>query len=199
MRGHPAGVVLALGPTSYAAYMLAQYVVGPQYLTYEPVVLLHIALFALSGALLVGAWARIDVDALPTRSRGWGVAVLLFAVFVVTRWTGVLSGVVDGVAVPAAPADVTMYWTIFLLGLGIVVPAAIATAVGLAWRARWATKALYAVVGWFALVPLSVATMALVKVLRGDPNADVGDAFALTPDDRHHRYPRRGAVLAAVP
>lgn len=179
MRGQASGLIVALGPASYAAYMLAQYVVGPQYLTYEPVVLLHVSLFALSLAILVGAWARIDVEALAVRSRGWAGVVLLFALFVVSRWAGAFGGVIDGAAVPALPADVTMYWTIFLLDLGIIVPVAIATAVGLARRRRWATKALYAVVGWFALVPPSVAAMALVKVWRGDPSADPGDAVVL--------------------
>ncbi|MDD9205726.1 hypothetical protein PU560_04495 [Georgenia sp. 10Sc9-8] len=30
LRGHRAGPLLALGPAAYAAYMLVQYVVGPQ-------------------------------------------------------------------------------------------------------------------------------------------------------------------------
>jgi hypothetical protein len=179
MRGQVAGPVLALGSAGYAAYMLSQYVVGPQYLTFQPVIALHIALFALSTATLVGAWARIDAEALPTRSRGWSVIVLLLAMFVIGRWADAIGGVIEGRAVPAAAADVTMYWTIFLLDLGIVVPVAIATAVGLARRRRWAHKALYAVVGWFALVPASVAAMAVVKVLRGNPRADPGDAAVL--------------------
>lgn len=179
LREHPAAGVLALGPAAYAAYMLVQYVVGPQYSTYEPAVVLHLAIFVLSVVLLVRAWALIDVRELPTRSRGWAVVVLLLAGFVLSRWAGALAGIVTHDAVPAAPEDVTMYWTILLLDLGVVVPAAVATGIGLLRRSPWATKALYGVVGWFALVPPSVAAMAIVKVLREDPLASTGDAVVL--------------------
>jgi hypothetical protein len=72
-----------------------------------------------------------------------------------------------------------MYWTILLLDLGIVVPAAVATRIGLLHRSPWATKALYGVVGWFAVVPPSVAAMAFVKVLREEPLASSGDAVVV--------------------
>ena len=125
----------------------------PQYMTYEPAVVLHLALFVLSLALLVQAWAFIDVDWLPTRSRGWAVVVFLLAGFVTSRWAGAIAGTLAGDTVPAAAEDVTMYWSILLLDLGIVVPVAVATGIGLLLGHSWATKALYGVVGWFALVP----------------------------------------------
>ncbi len=68
LRAHPAGPVLALAPAGYAAYMLAQHLVGPQYMTYQPSVLFPIAGFDFSGALLIGAWHQIDGDRLPARS-----------------------------------------------------------------------------------------------------------------------------------
>lgn len=179
LRGHPAATVVALGPAGYAAYMLVQYVVGPQYPTYQPVILLHLALFILSWALLVAAWRGIDVGWLPRRSRGWVVVVLLLALFVLSRWGGAFGGFPAQDAIPAATPDVTMYWSIFLLDLGIVVPVTLVTAVGLLLRHTWATKLLYGVVGWFALVPPSVAAMAVVKVVRDDPLADPGDALVL--------------------
>lgn len=83
LHEHPAAVVFALGPAAYAAYMLVQYVVGPQYSTYEPAVV-----------LLVRAWALIDVLELPIRSRGWAVVVFLLAGFVWSRWAGALAGIV---------------------------------------------------------------------------------------------------------
>jgi hypothetical protein len=85
LRGHPAGPVLALGPTGYAAYMLVQYVVGPQYPTYQPSIAVHLGLFVLSGALLWRAWSTVDAAMLPRRSRGWAIAVFLLAAFVVSR------------------------------------------------------------------------------------------------------------------
>lgn len=179
LRGHPAGPILMLGPAAYAAYMLMQYVVGPQYTTFAPAVMLHVGLFVIGGALLMGAWTSIDADSLAPRSRGWALAVLALAAFVASRWAGALTGFIQGGPVPAAAADVTMYWSIFLLDLGIIVPVSIVTGIGLVQRRRWATKALYGVVGWFALVPPSVAAMAIVKVLHEDPAGDAGDAVVL--------------------
>ena len=67
----------------------------------------------------------------------------------------------------------------YLLDLGFIVPITIATGVGLLIRQPLATKALYGVVGWFALMPPSVAAMAIVKVVRDDPVADAGDTVVI--------------------
>ena len=179
LRGHRAAPFLAFAPTAYAAYMLVQYVVGPQYPVYQPSIAFHLALFVLSGALLLRAWALADIAPLRMPSRRWAVVVLLLAGFVVSRWAGALAGMTSGEPVPAAAPDLTMYWSIFLLDLGLVVPFAVAAAVGLLTGSAWARKALYVVVGWFALVPPSVAAMSVVKILRDDPNAVPGDTIVL--------------------
>jgi hypothetical protein len=182
-RGHSLGSVVALGPSGYTAYMLAQYVVGPQYATYGPVIAFHLTLLIVAVGVLVGAWSAIDAAGLPRRSRrseiGWAVTVLLMAGFAVSRWSGALGAMAGNEAVPVAPTDLTMYWSIFLLDLGLVVPASIATAIAVLRRSPWAGKALYGVVGWFALVPPSVAAMAIVKVVRDDPVANPGDTVVL--------------------
>ncbi len=56
------------------------------------------------------------------------------ALFVVSRWSGVFSGAIDGDPVPAATTDVSMMWSVGLLDLGIVVPLRVATAISLAAR-----------------------------------------------------------------
>ncbi len=179
LQGHVAGPLLVLGPAGYAAYMLAQYIVGPQYVTYQPAVIFHLAGFVLSGALLIGAWRLVDADRLQPRSRGWAVVAVLLTMFVVSRWARSFSGAIDQSAVPAAASDVSMMWSIYLLDLGIIVPLTLATAVGLLACRTWATKALYGVLGWFALVPPSVTAMALVKIARDDPAANTGDTVVL--------------------
>lgn len=176
LRGHPAGPVLALSPTSYAAYMLVQYVVGPQYATYQPSIAAHLALFVLSAGLVIRAWASVDRIALASISRRWAIAVFLMTAFVVSRWLPAFVGMASGSPVPVAGPDLTMYWSIFLLDMGLVVPIGIATGAALLRDARWATVALYGLVGWFALVPPSVAAMSLVKVLRDDPLGTTADA-----------------------
>src|SRR4051794_7548190 len=47
----PEGPLVAVGPCAYAAYMFAQYVVGPARTVYSPAVLVHLAVFAASAAL----------------------------------------------------------------------------------------------------------------------------------------------------
>jgi hypothetical protein len=174
-RGHHAAGLVAMAPASYAAYMFVQYVVGPQYPTYQPSIALHLALLVLSGGLLLRAWRVAEGARLRPASRRAAVVAFLLGGFVLSRWLVVFGGMVDGSSVPAAPQDLTMYWSIFLLDLGAVVPAAVVTGLGLLTGATWARKAVYGVVGWFALVPPSVAAMALVKIARDDPMASVGD------------------------
>jgi hypothetical protein len=176
LRGLQAAGILALGPAAYAAYMLVQYVVGPQYPTYQPSIAWHLALFVLSVGMLLWAWTTVD-SGLRSRPRGWAIVTFALAAFVVSRWLPAFAGMVTNDPIPAAPPDVTMYWSIFLLDLGLVVPAAVATGIGLLVGSRWANKALYGVVGWFALVPPSVAAMSIVKLLRSDPNAASGDTI----------------------
>ncbi len=177
LRGRRAGPILAIGPAAYAAYMLVQYVVGPQYASYQPSIALHIGLFILSAALIVRAWSAADRVPLPPVSRGWAVVAFLLAGFVISRWAGVFTGMASADPVPAAAPDVTMYWAIFLLDMGIIVPAGIATAIGLLIGSRWASRALFGLIGWFAMVPPSVAAMSIVKLLRDDPNGSTGDTI----------------------
>ena len=59
-------------------------------------------------------------------------------------------------------------------------PGTVAAAVALIRGTGWGSKALYAVLGWFALVPPSVAAMAVVMVVKDDPNASIGQTIVLT-------------------
>lgn len=177
-RGHRAGAPLALGPAAYTAYMFVQYVLGPQHETYGPGVLLHLALFTLGLVVAIWAWARAlghglgSGVGLPRHGKAHAVALGLLAAFVLSRYAGGLAAVAGDEPIPAEFADEpTFYWSIFLLDLGVVLPATVAAAVAV-WRgARPAAAALYGVVGWFALVPPSVASMGAVMLARDDPYA----------------------------
>jgi hypothetical protein len=184
LRGRPLGAVLALGPTSYTAYMFVQYVAGPGYLTYASSLLLHVALFSLASALFIRAWTLASPAALPTMSqkadRRWAVVLLGMSAFVISRWIEALAKMADGA--PLADAylqDPGMYWSIFLLDLGIIVPSLVVSGLAL-WHGReWAHTALYALVGWFLLVPPSVTAMAITKIIKGDPHANPADTVVL--------------------
>lgn len=182
---HRAGPFLALPPSAYAAYMFAQYVVGPQYQAHRPTVLFHLVIFILSGAVLLLAWQRTDAADLPERSqpssRIASGAVLLLAVFTLVRYLPDILGSFAGAPIPAEYSDdPSMYWSIFLLDLGVVVPVTVAVSVGLFLGTAWAQRALYGVVGWFSLVPISVSAMGIAMLVNDDPNAAVGNAIVLS-------------------
>jgi MFS family permease len=185
LRGHAAAPVVALGPALYTAYMFLQYVIGPEYDYYPGVLPLHLALFILGAGIALAAWAAVDRTRLPQMTRRsqrrYAVVLLLLAAFVMARYLPVFIAGLSGDPLSAEyRSDVSMYWSIVLLDLGLVVPGTIAAAVALLRGATWAGTALYAVLGWFALVPPSVAAMAVVMVLNDDPHASTGQAVLLT-------------------
>jgi len=195
-RDHPAGPLVALGPSGFAAYMLVQYVIGPEYLRIdgngERFFLLFLGVFVLSVVILFQAWSTAVAvpphDRRTDRRRG---AILLalagFVVFGMYLSNGFVSAMADFPAYVAERAATTEYdehptafWLIASLDLGVVVPLAVAAAVALLRRRRWATRAYYGVIGGFTLVPGSVASMAITMVVRDDPAAQPGRATFLT-------------------
>ena len=71
-------------------------------------------------------------------------------------------------------------WTIALLDLGLGLPAIVAACVGIRRGAAWARRALYAVVGWLALVGTAVAGMAIAMFARDDPSMSAGAMVVMT-------------------
>jgi hypothetical protein len=185
LRGRSEAPVLALGPAAYAAYMFVQYVIGPGYRSYAAVVPFHVALFAFGAGTAIAAWNAVDRRSLPALGRRteirYAVLLLALATFIVARYLPALRGAIASEALPAEfRHDVAMYWSIVLLDLGIVVPATVAAAIGLIRSRPWRGIALFATMGWFALVPPSVAAMAIAMLANDDPNASMGQAVALT-------------------
>jgi len=185
MRGRNSAPVVAFGPAAYTAYMFVQYVIGPQYTYYAGIVPLHLALFMLGLGVAVAAWSLIKVDSLPRMKRRserrYAVLLLALAAFIVSRYAPNMAAAIVGDPVARDfRQNVSMYWSIVLLDLGVVVPATIAGAVGILRHAQWSHKALLAVLGWFALVPPSVAAMSIVMVMKNDPNAGLAQAIVLS-------------------
>lgn len=184
-RGHRAGPVAAVPPTGYIAYMFVQYVVGPQYQSYPRALPLHLGLFVLSWLLLAVAWREIDPERLPDLSarqiRIASLGLLGLAAFVAVRYLPAAQGVLTSAPLsPEFAQDPSMYWTIVLLDLGVVVPVTVAAAVGLRRGQPWARSALYGISGWFTLVPISVAAMGLAMLVNDDPYASVGMVAVLS-------------------
>jgi len=184
LRGHRAGPVLAFIPATFSAYMAPQYAIGPDYLgmpgNNEQFFLFHLALFVLAVAMLLLAWRAVDPAGLEpsTRRSDRLRSLVLFGVaaFVLLgRWLPILPDLLSGDPTTTDYLEnPTAFMLIGILDLGLVVPSAITAAVGLRIGTRWARTAAYAVIGWFALVPASVAAMAITMVVNDDPNADTG-------------------------
>ncbi len=180
LRGHGAAPLLGFGPAAYSAYMFAQYVLGPEYGRYTSAVLFQTVIFALSGALTVWAWTLASTQPMPQltsrRRRVYGAILLALGAFIVSRYLPVILG---GPLPSEFAGARTFFWSIFLLDLGVVVPATLVAGIALLHGARLAHPALYALMGWYALVPPSVGAMSATMVVNHDPHAAPAQAVIL--------------------
>jgi hypothetical protein len=187
-RGKSAGPVLALGPSVYALYMYSQLALGGDFVRYpgnsERFFLLYLGLFVVAGAIVIRAWGMIDVDQLPVTKR-WvdrtlGVFFLVVAAFLAVGLH--LPGLVDAWADQPTSAeylaDPAVFWLVKFMDLGIVVPGLILAGFGILSARPWVAKLEYAAVGWAALLGSSVAGMAIVVQIAGDPAASVANTVA---------------------
>lgn len=195
-RRHPAAPFVAMAPAVFTLYMIVQYVIGPEYMVVpgngERFFPLFAATFILAGAVALQAWAlapKQDAwDARMQRRRGGGLCLLAaFVVLGLYLGNGFLDALRDFPGYVTERAGVseyddhpTAYWIVAFLDLAIVVPITLATGLSLLRGTEWARRAFYAVIGWFALVPGSVAAMAIVMVVRDDEAADPGRAVMFT-------------------
>ncbi len=139
-RARHVGLVLAFIPSTFAIYMLPQYVIGPEYLRLsgnnEQFFPFHLALFVLAMGVFLFAWNAVEDERLRPHSRPSDrmramVLVALAGFIFAGRWLPALVELVEGTP---SLADFRVNPTSFLLigwlDLGIVVPAAIAAAIG---------------------------------------------------------------------
>ncbi len=182
VRHHPAGPLLATGVGVFAVYTYAQVIVGQEYLrrpgNVERFFPLLLAVFVLGEALVVlGSRAAGELPAPPRRVErltGWVlVAVAAFLVLGLHLRTMVLAWTDPGAMTEYASAP-TPFWLVKLMDLGIVVPVAVVTGLGLLRGAAWARRVTYPFLTGYALLAASVLSMALVMLVNGDPDASVG-------------------------
>lgn len=190
LRGHRAGPVLALGPAVYVVYTYTQLALSVDVTRYagnsERFFPLLAGLFVLAAAIALRAWAAIDAAALPATSRRvdrvLGVFLLVVAAFLTFGLH--LPGMLDALrAQPTGPeylADPFLFWLVKFMDLAIVVPALVTIGIGILRGSAWAHRAIYAAVGWFALLGSAVAGMAIVMQATGDPAASTGNTVAFT-------------------
>ena len=181
-HGRFAGPPLAAGIGGYAVYTYFQVVVGQEYLrlpgNVERFFPLLLTIFILAGAALVLAWGQLAED-LPRPSRrlerlaGW--VLLLLSAFLVLglHLRSMLTAWTDPRLLTEYASAPTPFWLVKLMDLGVVVPVAIATGVGLLRGVSWARRVLYPLLTGYALLSVSVSAMAVVMLARDDPDSSV--------------------------
>ena len=187
-RGHPAAPVVALGPAVFAVYTYTQLAIGGDYARYEGnserFFVLHLAIFVLGSAIALSSWATIKNLRLPPMTRrsrrvlGSFVIVVAGFVLVGLHLPTLIDAWRDQPERPEYLADPGVFWVVKLMDLGIVVPTLTAMGGGLLRGAGWAHKAAYGALGWFALLGSSVAAMAVVMQVNGDPAASTMNTMA---------------------
>jgi len=189
LRNHVAGAALALGIGAYTSYMFVQYMLGPEYERLpgdnERLFPLYLLLFAFGWLVVLAAWNVLEAERLPSapdRDRRIGAIVLpVLALLAFVRYLPALADWMGGTPEdPGYLAGPTFAWAIAMLDLGVFLPATIATCAGLLRSATWSGKALFTVVGWFALVGTAVAAMGITMYVNDDPNASGPGAVMMT-------------------
>lgn len=105
--------------------------------------------------------------------------MLALGALLVLRYAPVLAALAGGEPeLPAYRENPTSFLLITTLDLGVFAAAAFAGGIGLRRGRDWGVKALFGVVGWFALVGAAVAAMAIVMQAHGDPGASTGSTVA---------------------
>jgi hypothetical protein len=182
-RENPAAPLMALGVGIYATYTFAQLVIGQEYLrlpgNVERFFPLLLAVFVLAEATVVLAWryAPHELPPLsPALERTAGVALVAVAAFLVIglHLPSMLTAWREPAALTEYASSPTPFWLVKLMDLGILVPAAVTTGIGVLRHAGWARRAMYLMLTAYTCLAVSVAAMGAVMVVAGDPDASAG-------------------------
>jgi cytochrome c biogenesis factor len=111
-----------------------------------------------------------------------GVLLLVIAVFVVVglHLPSFLDAIREQPTAVQYLSSPTPFWLVKLMDLGIIVPAAVAVGIGALRRREWARKPVYAILGAYTLIGVSVAGMGITMSLRDDPDASMSTLIGMT-------------------
>ncbi len=189
LRSHWVAPLLAIASASFASYTFLGFILIPDYARYEgnnenyyP---LFVAVLALGTAVSVASWAKIAKLEAPPLSRQlrWATAgvLLLVSLFVGLTWSRQIADVMAGNHSTEYLEHPAAFWLIRTLDFAFVIPAALATAVGLLRGNSTAARSACALAGFFTLMLLSIVSMALVLVVKDDPSAEPFALLVLVP------------------
>ncbi|GGM21306.1 hypothetical protein GCM10011608_02470 [Micromonospora sonchi] len=180
VRRHPVAPLLATGIGGYAVYTYAQVIIGQEYLrlpgNVERFFPLLLTVFLLAEALLVLGWRATPAQLPPPSprlARTAGVTLLVLAAFLVfgQHLRPMLIAWQDPSRLTEYASSPTPFWMVKLMDLGIIVPAAVATGIGVLRHAPWARRMIYTLLTGYSCLAVSVAAMAVVMIANGDPDA----------------------------
>lgn len=182
LRRHPSAPLLAAGVGGYATYTYAQVVVGQEYLrlpgTVEQFFPLLLAVFILAETAVVLGWrsSRPPPPLTPRLRRTVGTVLVGVAVFLVVglHLRSLVTAWVDPLSLVEYASSPTPFWLVKLMDLGIVVPLALATGIGVLRDAAWAPRLAYVVLTGYTCLATSVAAMGVVMIVNADPDASPG-------------------------
>jgi len=182
MRGHRLAPALALAPSLYSIYYAVSLVVGEQYDRYpgnnEKFFPLYLGLAILGGVISARVWSELGTEELPDPGAGLrrttaGVLIALGGLLGLA-WARSIWGVTTGTNLTQEYlGDPNVYWTIKLLDTAVIIPASLATGIGLWMHKRTAVKAAYGIIGFLTCQGAAVAGMAVVMERRSDPAASM--------------------------
>lgn len=181
VRGRRAAAPLASGIGVYALYTYSQNVIGQEYLRLpgnaERFFPLLLAVFIAAEAVVILAGSQLA--GLPPVSRrlerATAVVLLLVAAFLLfaLHLPSMLTAWSDPDSLTEYASAPTPFWMVKLMDLGIVVPVAVSTGIGL-WRgAAWARGVLYPLLTGYTCLSISVSAMGAVMWVRDDPDASL--------------------------
>jgi hypothetical protein len=179
LRAHPVAPLLALGIGVFAMYTYSQVIIGQEYLrlpgNVERFFPLLLAIFVLAEAVVVLAWRIVPPLPRPMIKveRTAGIVLLLVAAFLIfgRHLRPMLTAWIDPGSLTEYASSPTPFWMIKLMDLGIIVPAAIATGVGLLRGRAWARKTMYVMFTGYSCLAIAVASMGIVMNVNSDPDA----------------------------
>jgi hypothetical protein len=188
-RGHRAGPVVALAPAVFALYTMPQLIAGEEYLELpgnnERFFASQLAIFVLAGVVLVAAW-RGAADVRPTVSRrlarvaGWVLVAIAAFLLLGLHLPGLLDAWRDEPTKSEYLLSPTSFWLVKMMDLGIVVPIATATGIGLLRARPWADRLTFAMIGGYAVLATSVTGMAITMQVNSDPDASLANVVVFS-------------------
>lgn len=182
IAGHRLAPALALAPTLYAVYLAVSLVLGQQYGRYEgnseQFFPLYLLVTLLGWTIAARAWSVLRreerPDPSPALRRLTGGVLLALGLLLGLAWARSIWGVMTGAQLPIEYlSDPNTYWTIKLLDTAFIIPAAVATGLGLMLARRTAILVAPGIVGFLTCMGAAVAGMAAVMNWRSDPAASL--------------------------